>query len=79
MRLRFYNSRLLFHSLQHRNLIGVFDIATNWDTHGDARYLHARALELLRKVSCRSFAFDGRVGRDNDFIDIAGIHPRDQV
>src|SRR5271169_668622 len=36
-----------FHRLQHRNLIGIFDVAPDGNAHSDARHLHARALQLL--------------------------------
>jgi hypothetical protein len=36
------------HCLQHRNLVCIFDVAADGNSHRDPRDLHAIALELLR-------------------------------
>lgn len=35
-----------FHRLQHRDFIGVFDIAAGWDAGGDARNLESGTAKL---------------------------------
>ena len=36
-----------FHSFQHRNFIGVLNVAAHGDAHRDPRDLHSSALQLL--------------------------------
>ena len=60
-----------FHRFQHGDLVGVFDVAADWDTHRDPRYLHARSLKLLREIDGGRFPFDSRVGGEDDFIHMA--------
>jgi len=50
------------HGFEHRDLVGVFDVAAYGDSHGDARDLHSCPLELLREIDRSGFAFDGGIG-----------------
>ena len=68
-----------FHGLEHGDLVGVFDVAADGDSHGDAGDFHSGALELLRQVGSGGFAFDGGIGSDNDFVDVAGVDAGNQV
>ena len=68
-----------FHSFQHGDFVGVFDVATDRDAHSDAGNFHSRALELLRKVHGSSLAFDRGIGRKDDLVDIALFHAGNQI
>jgi hypothetical protein len=68
-----------FHGLQHRDFVGVFDITADGDAHGDAGDFHADALELLREIGSGRFAFNGRIRREDDFVDVAGVDPRQEI
>src|SRR5579863_4826742 len=68
-----------FHSLEHGDFVGVLDVAADRDSHGNSSDLHSRALQLLREINRGGFAFDRRIGRDDNFIDIAGIDTGYQV
>src|ERR1700733_5975469 len=68
-----------FHRLEHRDLVGIFNVAADRDAHGDARNFHTCTLELLRQVSRGGFAFNRGISGEDDLIDIAGIYARDEV
>ena len=68
-----------FHRFQHGDLIGIFDVAADGDTHRDARDFHSGALELLREIGGGGFAFDRRIGCDDDLVHVAGVDTSDQI
>src|SRR5712664_217409 len=67
-----------FQSLRHRNLIGVFEIAADRKPECEPGGAHAQRSKLLREVQRRRLTFDVRVGRDDDFSDLAALHPTQQ-
>src|SRR5262249_38730090 len=68
-----------FPPLQPFDFIGVFDVASDRNTHRDTSYFHARALQLLRQIDRCGFTFDRGIGGKNHFVDISRLHARDQI
>ena len=64
--------------LVHRPLVGVLEIAADRHAHGDARHLHAERLQQPREIERRRFAFDVRIGRENDLGRAAVADSRQQ-
>src|SRR5438067_2755132 len=63
----------------HGDFIRVFDVASGGDAGSDARYLHAWAFDEPRYVNRSSFAFDRRIGRDNDLVHFAGVDATSEI
>src|SRR5216683_3137891 len=68
-----------FHRLQHGDLVGVFDIAADRDTHRDAGDFHARTFQLLREIGGGGFALYGGVGGDDDLVHAARVDTSNEV
>jgi len=64
-----------FDSLKHGDFVGVLDVAADGNAHGNAGHLQTGALELSRQIDCGCFAFDCRVGSNDDLIDLPELDP----
>ncbi len=68
-----------FHGLEHGDFVGVFDIAADRNSHGDARDAKALPPELAGEVRSGGFAFDRRIGGEDDFFDFSAGEARQQI
>src|SRR5215203_3042738 len=58
-----------FERLVHRHLVRVLEVAADRHAHGDAGHLDAERLQEPREIQRGGFAFDVRVGGENDLPD----------
>ena len=68
-----------FDGLEHGDLVGEFEFGADGNAHADSRHLHAQGLEKFGKVNGRAFAFHRGAGGNDEFLDLAGFQPLDQV
>src|SRR5438093_3088619 len=68
-----------FESLRHRNLIGVFEIAADRKSEREPRRAHAKRTKLLGQIERGRFAFDVRIGRDDDLANAPALNAPQQA
>src|SRR5208282_4046173 len=76
-----------FHGLQHGDFVGVFDVAADGNSHGDAGHAQSLSLslslslplQLLGEIGGGGFSLDGGIGGQDNFFDFAAADPADQV
>src|ERR1700721_4806728 len=66
-------------NLQQNKFIGVLNVAAHGDAHRDPRDLHSSALQLLGKISSRSFALNRWIRRNDDFVNSARVDASNEV
>src|ERR1700752_970179 len=52
-------------SAGHGQVVGIFEVAADWNAHRDARDPHAERLQQPRQVNGSGLAFDRRVGGED--------------
>src|SRR5208337_2314857 len=73
------NVAAALHGLQHGDFVGVLEVRSNRDSHGDARDADAERLDQLREIDGCGFTFRGRVRRHDDFLDRATLEALDEA
>src|SRR5688572_5182751 len=68
-----------FQRLRHRDLVGVFEVATDREAKGEAGCFDAEGTNLLGDVGGCRFALDVRIRRDDDFADRSRLQPFDET
>ncbi len=67
------------HGLEHGDLVGVLQIGTDRNTHGDARDADAQRFDQLRQVNRSGLAFGGRIGGHDNLFDGAAFEAFDET
>src|SRR5689334_7810263 len=68
-----------FHSLQHRDLVRVFDVTANRNAHCDSGHLRTRPAKLLREINRSRLSLHSRICGQDYFVDITRFDTGDQI
>src|SRR5216684_4226124 len=67
------------HRFEHRDFVGVLDVAAGGDAGGDAGHFKSGAAELAGKIRGCGLAFDSWIRGENDFVGLAVFHALHQI
>src|SRR5208282_6748306 len=64
-----------FKGLEHGDFVGILQVRANSNPDADARHAHTERFQQLRQIDRRRFAFRGRIGANDDFLDRPAFQP----
>src|SRR6185295_7925804 len=68
-----------FHGLEHGDFVGVFNIATNRNSHRNPRNFQSSSPQLSGQINRGRLTLNRRIGGNNHFIHLSVLHAPHQV